>query len=66
MEDLVFRIYVYFTDFIINLANLSGSSYYEINLFIFCILYPLLLLGSFILYLFQRYRHSRYKRKANG
>lgn len=65
MGDLIYRAYVYCTDFIINLANLSGSSYYEINLFVFCILYPVLLLGSFTLYVFQRFRHGRYARKAN-
>ena len=34
-------IYAYCTDFVINLANLSGLSYYEINAIIFCIVWPL-------------------------
>lgn len=62
MEDLVLRIYVYCTDFIINLANLTGSSYYEINLFVFCILYPLLFIVSILLYLYQRMRHGKLRR----
>jgi hypothetical protein len=66
MEEFVYQVYVYCTDFIINLANLCGLSYYEINLFMFCILYPILLLGSCTLFIFQRYRHSRYTRKAHG
>jgi hypothetical protein len=35
--------YVYCTDFTINLANLTHTSYYEINFILFCVLYPLLL-----------------------
>ncbi len=30
------EVYVYCTDFIINLANLTHTSYYEVNAFIFC------------------------------
>lgn len=30
------EVYVYCTDFIINLANLTNTSYYEVNAFVFC------------------------------
>ena len=43
MQDFFNFIYNYCTDFIINAANIFGSSYYELNTFIFCVLYPLLL-----------------------
>ena len=45
------NLYVYCTDFIINLANLFALSYYEVNAVVFCFLYPLILtvlLGVYI------------------
>lgn len=39
-------IYVYCTDFIVNLANITGLSYYEINALIFCLVYPLFTFGN--------------------
>ena len=45
MEELInfiISIYVYCTDFSINLANILNLSYYEINVFVFCILWPLI------------------------
>lgn len=39
--DIVNYIYGYCTDFVINIANLIGISYYEINALLFCILFPL-------------------------
>ena len=33
-------IYGYCTDFIINVSNLSATSYYEVNAFLFCLLWP--------------------------
>jgi hypothetical protein len=48
--------YAYCTDFIINLANIFQLSYYEINFIIFCLLYPVLIFGTFCLYVIQRKR----------
>ena len=42
--DLVGVIYVYCTDFTINLANLTNTSYYEVNFFLFCVIFPVLLI----------------------
>ena len=56
MDKLIEEIYVYCTDFIINLANIFNLSYYEINAIIFCFLYPLLLVGLLVIYLFQKRR----------
>lgn len=36
------HIYAYCTDFVINLANIFGLSYYEINAIIFCVAWPLI------------------------
>ena len=58
------NIYVYCTDFVINLANIFGLSYYEINFTVFCVLYPLLLVGSFTLYVIQRFRLRMVRRVA--
>jgi hypothetical protein len=44
-------VYIYCTDFIINLANLFNLSYYEVNFVIFCLLYPLALISSFLIYI---------------
>jgi len=41
MNDIVNEIFVYCGDFVINLANLLGISYYEVNAIIFCLLFPL-------------------------
>ena len=56
MDKLIGEIYVYCTDFIINLANIFNLSYYEINAIIFCFLYPFLLVGLIAIYLFLKRR----------
>jgi hypothetical protein len=57
-------IYAYCTDFIINLANLTGLSYYEINALIFCFLWPLTTFGLLIFYITQRLKlHKNMKSK---
>gem|GEM_PF-1292659 len=48
------QIYAYCTDFIINLSNIFGLSYYEINFIIFILLYPILLLASPTIYFIQK------------
>lgn len=52
-------LYAYCTDFIINLANIFKLSYYEINFIIFCLLYPVLVVGSFVFFIIQRGRLRR-------
>jgi len=61
MERLIHEIYVYCTDFIINLANILDLSYYEINAIIFCFLYPLLIVGLTGIYLIQKIRLNKLK-----
>ena len=51
--DIVNFVYAYCTDFVINIANILGVSYYEVNTFIFVILYPLLLVGLTCLFVIQ-------------
>ena len=61
MERLIHEIYVYCTDFIINLANILNLSYYEINAIIFCFLYPILIVGLTGIYLLQKRRWNKLK-----
>ena len=45
MEELInfiISIYVYCTDFSVNLSNILNLSYYEINVLVFCILWPII------------------------
>jgi hypothetical protein len=51
--DFINFLYSYCTDFTINLANLLGYSYYEINAFIFVFLYPFLIVFIVILIFFE-------------
>ncbi len=44
-------IYVYCTDFLINISNISGLSYYETNALIFCFIYPFLCILLPLIYL---------------
>jgi hypothetical protein len=60
--DLGLSIYIYCTDFVINLANLFNLSYYEVNFILFCVLYPVLLVASFVLYMISRYRYIQVKK----
>ncbi len=54
LTNLVAKLYFYCTDFIINLANILDLSYYEINFFVFCVIYPALLLGLVVTFVGQK------------
>jgi hypothetical protein len=56
------ELYAYCTDFIINLANITGLSYYEVNFVIFIIIYPLLLIITPTLYVIQKLRLRNIKK----
>ena len=62
--ELVNGLYVYCTDFVINLANLLNLSYYELNFLFFCILYPLLLGGTFTVFILQSKRLRKLQRSG--
>jgi len=49
-------IYIYCTDFIINVANIINLSYYEVNLLLFGFIYPLSLLTLTISFFILRKR----------
>lgn len=57
-------LYAYCTDFVINLANLTGLSYYEINFILFILLYPLLLFLAVSIFLFQKSRLRKLKNQT--
>jgi len=54
MIDVASFLYNYCTDFIINIANLTSTSYYVINFTVFCIVYPLLFVIGFFVLVIQR------------
>jgi hypothetical protein len=51
---LISFLYNYCTDFVINLANFTGLSYYEINFILFCVLYPMLMVGLPIILIYLK------------
>lgn len=59
--DFVIFVYVYCTDFIINVANIFELSYYEMNALIFCLILPLLTVVLICIYVFQMIRLKRLK-----
>ena len=65
LMELVKFVFAYCTDFIINLANIFNLSYYEINFIIFCWLYPVFIIGSIGIYIFQKIRLKRIKEQNN-
>jgi hypothetical protein len=65
MDTLIYLfkvLYAYCTDFIINLANITGLSYYEVNFVIFIIIYPLLLIMSPTIYVIQKLRLKKFNK----
>ena len=68
LSEVVNKSYVYCTDFVINLANLTDISYYEVNFFLFCVLYPflLLLLPTIALYLKLKLHRVRNTNKVQS
>jgi hypothetical protein len=66
MIELVNLLYVYCTDFIISLANLLHLSYYEVNTFFFCILYPLGLVLLLVVFFWQKRRLRRLKKEHSN
>ena len=56
------EIYVYCTDFIINLANRTDTSYYEVNAFIFCFLWIIITIMLAIILVVQLLRLQRIKK----
>jgi hypothetical protein len=53
MTEIITKIYIYCTDFTINLANLFDSTYEDINALIFCLGFPILIIALILLLLFQ-------------
>lgn len=66
LMQIVMYLYGYGTDFTINLANLLGLSYYEINAIIFCIAWPIIttvFIACYVL-LWLTYKRKLYKKGA--
>ncbi len=65
ITQLMSKLYVYCTDFTINLANLTGTSYYEVNFFFFCVLFPFLLVALPAIAIFLKLKVKRMKNRIN-
>ena len=63
--NLLFKIamdlYMYCTDFTINIANLLSISYYDVNAMIFCVLWPVITVLLISIYIAQKIRLKRLK-----
>jgi len=56
---IVITLFVYCTDFVINVANLLALSYYEINALIFCIIWPIVTIILLVIYFILRIEYRR-------
>lgn len=63
ITNAVKAVFNYCTDFVINLANITGLSYYEINTLLFIVLRPLLTVVLGLLLLVQKIRLNRIKER---
>ena len=63
--NLLFKIamdlYMYCTDFTINIANRLSISYYDVNAMIFCVLWPVITILLISIYIVQKIRLKRLK-----
>lgn len=57
-------LYVYCTDFVLAIANGTGTSYYEVNFFLFVVAYPLLMSGGIALFSVQWWRRRRVRARG--
>lgn len=65
LTNIVIQLYMYCTDFTINLANLTGTSYYEVNFFFFCVLYPFLLIVLPLTAIYLKLKLRQLKQQVN-
>lgn len=63
MSEIITFLYIYCTDFTLELAHIFGISYYDVNALIFCIFLPLLTLTLFFSYLILKYRNIKRKQQ---
>ena len=63
LSNIIKIVFVYCTDFIINLTDLLGISYYEVNTYIFVIIWPFLSIVLIVMNIFQRVVLNRRMKK---
>ena len=63
MESFGVGIYEYCTDFMLNLAWLTGLSYYEVNAYLFVVLMPILTVLLVVMMVWQYIRYWKLLRK---
>ncbi len=55
MQNIIRNLYLYFTDFCINAANLLGITYVEFNFWLFIVVFPLTLIVLLFLNVFKKH-----------
>jgi predicted ferric reductase len=61
LHKIIIALYIYGTDLIINTANILRLSYYEINMLIFCVLWPVITCILIFVYIMLRARLNKIK-----
>lgn len=61
MSEIITFIYWYCTDFCVNLANLLGVSYVEVNMVLFLLLFPALILVLVVLNIYRYFLKLTHK-----
>jgi hypothetical protein len=56
MKQIIATLYVYCTDFVLNMAHLTGISYYEVNALLFCYMFPAVLIVLLLLNIYLKIR----------
>jgi hypothetical protein len=62
--EWIIRAYVYCTDFIINVANGTGLSYFEVNALLFVLVWPVVTLGLLGYLVWLCFKYWRLKKRS--
>jgi hypothetical protein len=62
MKPIIATLYIYCTDFVINVAHLTGVSYYEVNALLFCYIFPAVLIVLLLLNIYLKIRIYKIKK----
>lgn len=64
-NSLADRVFQWCVDLLVWMAGVTGTTYKEINVIIFCVIWPLLTLGLIALCVFQRAQIRRLRRETS-
>ncbi|MCR9100014.1 MAG: hypothetical protein NXI25_08695 [bacterium] len=64
--EWIIRAYVYCTDFIINVANGTGLSYFEVNALLFVLVWPVVTFGLLGYLVWLCFKYWRLKKEVSA